>query len=81
MSSKRDATYLEQQGVLDESLHGFQQESIKSVEINRHWVVHGSNLVKNQVGELSSLSLVGNKGLVDKERLLIRDERRSPLLA
>ena len=76
------AAYLEQERVLDETLHGFQEETIQSVEVARNRVLSGLDLVERLAGQLASLSLVGDEGLITHvENLLVCSKRASPLLS
>jgi hypothetical protein len=75
-----NGTYLEEKRVLDQSLHGLQEETIKRVEIGSNRVVRELNLFKDLVCDLRSFSLVGNKGLVNVECAFIKTKRRAPAL-
>lgn len=74
------AEILQEQRVLDETLHGLEQETVEGVEIAGDRVVGGADLVKVVLGELGGFALVGDKGLVDVERVLKCDKRVAPLL-
>lgn len=72
--------YLEQQRVLDKTLHGLEQKAVERVEVAGDGVVGGADFVEEVLCQLSGFSLVGNKRLVDVEGLLEGNKRAAPLL-
>jgi hypothetical protein len=75
-------TYLEKERVLDKTLHGLQKEAVQSVEVARNGMTGGLDLVEHLTGQLASLPLVRDEGLVTHvEDLLVGDKRAAPFLS